>query len=272
MLYAFKTGIYVIVHNQSNSQIALPTGINIQTGFRTYIGVDRMFRNKLADPYSNCLIDLNPPNNYAKVLFSYFKQLNVNYYDQVLCLNLCFQDKLINQCNCSDVITPKIRGTNYCVQDSEVNCLTNFNSFYTNSNLDILCDYACPQKCNTISYSTETTSKNGFPTLNYVNFLVNSDDNIASKFPNGTNDTVLMDFARNGLLKIVVNYNHLYYNLMYESPTITANDFFGNVGGQLVLFMGISILSFLEILELLFTLFWVAFISKVSNIYTLEPA
>ena len=53
---------------------------------------------------------------------------------------------------------------------------------------------------------------------------------------------------------------------MYESPTITANDLFSNVGGQLVLFMGISIFSFLEILELLFNLFWVAFNSKVSKI------
>ena len=133
--------------------------------------------------------------------------------------------------------------------------------------MDILCDYACPQKCNTISYSTETTSKNGFPTLNYVNFLVNSDDNIASKFPNGTNDTVLMDFSRNGLLKIVVNYNHLYYKLMDESPTITANDLFGNVGGDLGLFIGMSLLSFVELIELCFSFIQIIFKAKSFLIY-----
>ena len=62
--------------------------------------------------------------------------------------------------------------------------------------------------------------------------------------------------------------NCLYLNVFYddlsttyttELPALTAVSLFGNIGGNLGLFIGISILTFIEIVELLITVMMIVF-------------
>jgi hypothetical protein len=227
-MLGYQSGIYVVVHNQTALPFTLPDGINIPTGYTTYIGIKRKFTNKLSSPYSNCLTELRAQNSYAKTLFGYFADLNVTYYDQNLCYTLCFQDHLVNRCACSDISTPAIRNSNYCMNTSEIECLYNFDSFFTSTDIDLLCKSACPEKCSTIEYDLVTNSIATFPTLTY---LKNQQAGNWSHymFPNGS-DTELIEFGRTGFLKVIVNYDNLYYTLIQEIPTTTQSTLFGYLG------------------------------------------
>ena len=230
--FASKTGLRLVVHNQSEVLFTLNDGIEITPGFETYVGVKREFTNKLSKPYSNCLNDLyNPPNSYAIILFNYFEQLNVSYYDQKLCFTMCYQDKMIDQCNCSDVITPKLRNMNYCVNSSEILCLNRFKNTYTTSDIDSLCENACPEKCNHLDYDLVSTSS-AFPSYNYLKILQSS-IKYGSLFPQGVSDNDLVEFARNGFLRLIVNYDKIYYTSLIEHASMDSNSLFGFLGGQL---------------------------------------
>ena len=191
------------VHNQTALPFTLPPGIGIQTGFRTYVGINREVTNKLEFPYSDCIDNLtSAKNSYSQKLFSFFKDLNVTYYDQNFCFTMCYQDKLIDKCNCQDIKTPIIRNSMYCVNTTQTDCLNNFENFYSETDLNHLCSNACPQKCHTISYNLETSSKYNFPTLSYLHFLETTNSSISHKFPMETNDTYLTQWARDSFLKI----------------------------------------------------------------------
>ena len=80
----------------------MQTGITVRPGVQEHVSMKREFFNKLEDPYSDCLNDLNiPPNEYSKILFSYFIKMKVTEYDRKFCELICFQEKLIKKCNWS---------------------------------------------------------------------------------------------------------------------------------------------------------------------------
>ena len=242
----------MIVHNQSEVPFTLNEGINIHPGTKTYISVNREFKNKLGNPYSNCLNDLsNPPNSYAESLFKHFNDLNVTYYDQDFCFKICFQDKLIDACYCSDIITPTIRNTKYCETTEEILCLNNYNYNFSKSDLNDLCDNACPFQCKTINYKLGLSSS-VFPTLSYAKALQIND--AVFSFHTDVNDSDLIEMAKNGYLKVILNYENLYYTSVDEVPAMTLNDLLGNLGGQLGLFIGISFLSLIELIELIISM------------------
>ncbi len=216
------------VHNQSELIYTLPPGLGAQTGIRTYVGINREFTNKLDRSYSDCLSNLNTKNTYAKKLFGYFNDLNVTFYKQSFCYTMCYQDKLIDKCKCQDIRTPIIRNSKYCVSSLETKCFNEFDTFFSQSDLNQLCSTACPQECKSIEYKMDTSSKFKFPTLSYLHFLQASDESISNRFPDvNTSDTDVTRWAQESFLKVIVNYDNLFYTSFDESPAVSPNDMFG---------------------------------------------
>lgn len=245
-VYAYKSGIYLTVHNQSRPKY-VADGLNIPTGHETFIGVHRSFISKQEKPYSDCLMNLKPFSDYSKILFGYFTEMNASYYDQGFCFELCYQDKLIDKCNCCDISTSIIRNSTYCVTDEQLECENEFDEMFAMSNKNLFCESACPQQCNEFNYDT-TYNMATFPTSSYLRYL--SQDEFTSRFfPQGQSESNLTEFARQSFLKIIVNYDNLYYTSIEENPQTTFETLLGNIGGQLGLFLGLSFLSFVEIVE-----------------------
>ena len=74
------------------------------------MNVQRVFTSKLAYPYSNCINDtemFNSTNStsYRAHLADLFTTVNVTYYDQEFCFEMCYQDKLVETCSCSDLVS-----------------------------------------------------------------------------------------------------------------------------------------------------------------------
>ena len=89
--WSTTNGIYMVVHNASTNPLHLPEGINLATGFESYVSVSRTFTKRLSSPYSDCIDDLNPFSSYSSVLFGYMKSLDLTDYNQIFCYKMCFQ-------------------------------------------------------------------------------------------------------------------------------------------------------------------------------------
>ncbi len=216
------------VHDQSELIYTLPSGLGAQTGVRTYVGINREFTNKLDGSYSDCLNDLNTKNSYAKKLFGYFNDLNVKFYKQSFCYTMCYQDKLIDKCKCQDIRTPIIRNSTFCVSSVEVDCFNEFDTFFFGSDLKQLCSNACPQECNSIEYKLDTSSQFNFPTLSYLRFLQASDESISKRFPAvNVSNADLSQWTQESFLRVIVNYDNLFYTSFSESQAVTGSDLLG---------------------------------------------
>ena len=248
----YKTGLVLLIHNQSTIPYTLNTEINIQSGFETYVGISRVFKNKLGSPYSDCISTFKSSDTYVNKLFGYFKELNVNYYNQEFCFELCYQDKLLSKCGCLDITTPTINGAFYCANDTDVACLQEFkNSYFTTTDTQSLCQ--CPQQCKIIKYDLKLSTFK-YPTYAYM-YNMATNNNTSEKLPlyykPNLSSTELMKYAKKSVLKLVINYDNLYYTSYDDSPAITSEALFGNIGGQLGLCGGVSLISFFEFLAIL---------------------
>jgi len=184
---------------------------------------------------------------------------------------------LIKKCGCADIIVPTINNADYCDTYETISCLQDFASTFTISDINVLCENACPQKCNTIEYGLTVTTS-GFPALNYLKILQSSAA-YSTMFPQNVSDADLLEFARQGFLKLIVNYENPYFTSIDESPAMDSQALFGFLGGQLGklffnknlglinflikflfnlgLFIGVSVLSMAEIFELIIKVLYV---------------
>jgi hypothetical protein len=227
--FSYRNGIYLLVHNQSRSLESLSGGIYLSPGSETYIAVSRTFFLKEQAPFSNCISTLKPFSAYSQTLFGYFAKINAINYDQQLCIDFCYQDKLILSCNCSSLIVQALNNTRYCESDDEVLCEQGFDSVFSSSNPDLFCEDVCRPECETLVFDT-SISLSKFPTQDYIN---------AHPYQNVS-------------LRFVLNYKDTTYTQISESPAVTFEFLLGDVGGQLNLFVGLSFLTLLEVMELAF--------------------
>ena len=96
---------------------------------------------------------------------------------------------------------------------------------YRQADLNFLCNKACPQQCNQVEYIL-SQSIAFFPEINYLKILLEKDNN----YNPGDN---LGTWAQRSVLKLVVNYENLYYTSLDENPAMDSTSLFGFLGGQL---------------------------------------
>ena len=112
--FEYKTGINLLIHNQSDFPYMLIGWINIEAGARAYIGIIRTFTSHLEKPCTNCLKDLVTDDTDLKRYFGYLTNLRVDSYQRELCFINFAQDRVLKQCGCLDVTTPTISNASYC--------------------------------------------------------------------------------------------------------------------------------------------------------------
>jgi hypothetical protein len=122
-----------------------------------------------------------------------------------------------------------------CIINSSI--LFSKNSFYLNE-----CD--CPYECEK-TYYTYTSSISLFPTLQYSNYIFQS-DLIKRKYPNITYQQLKKSVAR-----VQIFFDEMKETVVEESVKTELSDLISNLGGTLGLFLGLSFLSLIEFVEVL---------------------
>jgi hypothetical protein len=225
-------------------------GLQVQPGTQTDIAVDRMFVKKHSKPYSDCFEQKVSENLQRSDVDSelIFRTINLTgIYTQQYCLQLCYQNFLIEFCDCYDHILPNFNPPDKqpCPKfiDSLYNCQYLIKRLFYNGKNDGHCLKDCPKECDYIKYDT-TISNSEYPSDSYLEYLnAYLPDNFTKK---GTEDEKTID--KTSLLAVNVFYPSSSYTKITEEPSVSiVTDVLPNVGGDLGLFLG-NFLCFIQFL------------------------
>ncbi|CAF0901340.1 unnamed protein product [Brachionus calyciflorus] len=264
---SLTSGAILFINNQSSLVRLTDPGIELSPGTQTNIAINRMFIYKLPQPYSDCIQgDLYENNETYFVQMTLSKREN---YSQSFCLDICYENYLVNECNCTDKDL-----NNTCYLNTEnFWCFYEMKKKFFDLNFNENCKQQCPIECERVTYKVASLSTADYPSLFYEKILLNNsfirerfkiEENIENLYSD-SDDTgrKFYEEFRNSILSVNVYYDTDTYEKITETPETNFETLLANLGGQFGLFLGISLLSFLELIEL-FVWVIVYLIQKIS--------
>ena len=149
------------MHNNSFDALTRYEGVKIPVGFETDIAVKRSFYTKLSSPFSNCRTDTKTLKSSDSTYFKFIlKSMSYTTYSKDLCYEVCYQDLININCNCSDganfiTIDPS---KSICSSTQISNCVSSILAACASQDESCSCFSACPEPCYTVSYQTSLSS------------------------------------------------------------------------------------------------------------------
>ncbi|CAD5228066.1 unnamed protein product [Bursaphelenchus okinawaensis] len=223
LLTSDTAGMSILIHDQDEFPFPDIFGYTIQIGTATSIGVTYTEISRLGSPYGECTD--TKPSDYLYDL----------QYSTEGCQRSTYQADMVKNCGCYDPAYPQPNGTStMCTISSDYSC------WNTQSN-DTISDSSCTQPCHEGSYEV-TVSAAKWPSAS----LTMIGECQEGQYPN---QTCLEMYSQNGAL-IEVYYEKLNYETMAESAAYTFSTLLSNFGGQIGLWLGMSVISVVEFLVL----------------------
>ena len=267
--YTYSSGVRLLVHPPGTFPL-MDEGVNLPPGHETTITVHVTNRQLMGVPYGSCVRN--------EMLDTKFGSLEERYtYTDRVCNKFCLQDYIIDNCDCVDPYTPFpkfYRGLEkgFCglldfENHSKVNATLRHLECLAQLEMDGVCD--CPQPCSQYLYDIEV-SQVPWPHVNYHmafyhKYIANSDfaDNfsaykdieklITTDNRKGFEKLRKTDLIRRNFLEISVLLQAEQTIMMEDYPVLCLESLFGNVGGILNMWVGISFVTAVEIMDLLWT-------------------
>eukprot|EP00795_Rhopilema_esculentum_P012244 gene12244-2879_t len=216
---AVQSGIHLILHGQEETPVTME-GFRISPGFITYAEVKKTQRRNLPSPYKT---------QCGSLKLKYFKG-----YSRNLCWLEQLTDDVVGHCGCKDWFMPG---------DYKVCSLTELEMCLWSRwvDFDKYKKYSCPLPCVIDSFTTKT-SFSRFPTHD-------GSESMAKELNlNGTSRDN-HKFLSDNFLKVVIYYGDLSYEYLEQKPSYDLLVFLGDIGGQIGLFVGASVLTFFEFID-----------------------
>ena len=202
-----------------------------------------------------------------------FTVLNVPSYRQKHCLKLCIQAYVLSLCGCLDAGLPNIfsRSTQICDNLTKLECVDSARASYSNLGDKKCIDSSlnipnCPLECQSVIYS-ESVARSRYPTNYYTRYLQYTTD-ILFRFPNGSDindDNTVVNTIQKNIVLLNVFYENMAITYVAEVAEVTADKLFGDIGGNLGLFVGMCVLSFFEFAEILIEMVLIYFRKKICK-------
>uniref|UniRef100_A0A2K6FN64 Bile acid-sensitive ion channel n=1 Tax=Propithecus coquereli TaxID=379532 RepID=A0A2K6FN64_PROCO len=169
------------------------------------------------------------------------KLQNFSNYSTFGCLKECKARHIKKQCGCLPFLLPDH------IELKELCTVGTHNS-------------SCPVSCEETEYPA-TISYSSFPSQTALKYL--------SKKLNKS-----QKYISENLVNIEINYSDLNYKVTQQQKAVSVSELLGNVGGQLGLFCGASIITIIEIIEYILTNFcWICifFLVKIPEMIQWTP-
>ncbi|CAH2301228.1 acid-sensing ion channel 5 [Pelobates cultripes] len=184
--------------------------------------------------------------------------LNLEYhevYSTYGCLQECKSRFIKNECGCVPFLLPGIGKE--CDLQQLYNCVSTALYRIEKFNICTVGTYnsTCPVPCEETDYPA-TISYSTFPSEKAAEYL-------STKL--GKNTT----YMRNNLVYIDIKYQELNYKITTQQKALSASVLLSDIGGQLGLFCGASMITIIEIMEYIITnLYWICIflILKAPNV------
>jgi hypothetical protein len=103
-------------------RVVLSKGLNIMTGYKTTVYLEKSVMRQQPKPYSNCTSDLDNSNSFNRTIYDIMKKLNIEY-NYMDCVRLFYQYEVKRRCKCYD-LTFASWSNDYegCISDELYNC------------------------------------------------------------------------------------------------------------------------------------------------------
>ena len=236
-------GALIRLGNSSYLTDYLDSGILVTPGLQTNIEMSREFRSILPKPYSNCEIDSNSPLfQPGWDLYNLVSQSEY-VYSQQLCFSQCLQKYFIEKYNCTLYYFVSLYNVSLC----DLNVYTSnlfLDNIFNNNFINNLCLPSCPLECNQTLFKSSISSYQLIGEQFKANILNNS--NLVSDFIYRQLDSTQ---AEKSIVDVNIFYSSLSFILTTESPQVDWISLLGSIGGNLGLFLGVSVFSLFEMVE-----------------------
>jgi hypothetical protein len=153
-------------------------------------------------------------------------------------------------CGCLDASFFSLQNVTKCQLNKNLECTYNFflQNYTQNNFIKKFCLPLCPLECNQTEIKTPFT----FNQLSGNIYLESLKRNnvLITDFSNDQ-EKLNLDTVKESVVRINIFYDSLSYTLSTESPKMDVVSLLSNIGGNLGLFLGVSLISLCELIEAL---------------------
>ncbi|XGW35544.1 hypothetical protein V3C99_019065 [Haemonchus contortus] len=230
-------GVRITIHSQRECPFPDTFGYSAPTGAISSFGISLRKVTRL--PNGGCFNSENPlPLGYIYRDYS---------YEPEGCYRNCYQKRIISQCKCADPRFPKPSDNiDYCDIRNEAirDCLT-AESIRMTKRKSCRCTHACQQDVYTTTYS-------------------------AAKWPSGStrlecSEKDCTQYYNEHAAMLEIYYEQMSYEVLRESESYSIVNLVSDIGGQMGLWLGASVLTAIEIVIFLFNIVTIAITGRLRS-------
>ncbi|XP_068716303.1 acid-sensing ion channel 2-like [Montipora capricornis] len=216
-----SSGFKVMVHDQEEPPLINELGFAIQPGTHTFCGLRKEVMHNLPKPFKTACED--------KYLAGFKK------YTKSACLLKCRADYVISMCKCRSY---DLEGeAPPCLPQEVKNCVWPAMEIFRNESNN--CE--CPVPCEITKYQVQ---------LSYAQTPAKHFSEVLARRKHVRKD-VMRHYLRDNFLELDVYFEEMQVTLITQRQAYDQESLFGDIGGQVGLFLGASILTVLEFCDLL---------------------
>uniref|UniRef100_A0A183CAQ0 EGF-like domain-containing protein n=1 Tax=Globodera pallida TaxID=36090 RepID=A0A183CAQ0_GLOPA len=232
-------GVRIVVHEQDQEPFPDTFGYSAPTGFVSSFGLKTKIVNRLDAPYGKCSDTFRP-----------YGYIYAEHYSPEGCYRNCFQHIILERCGCGDPRFPLPNESEDRPCDArspkERLCLANQTAVLGGFH-HLTHDCHCVQPCTEHVFETAYSAA-AWPALN---FNIGGDDCALVLGTNFSKAKCTEYFTKNTAL-IEIYYEQLNYEKLKETPGYTLVNLFSDLGGNIGLWIGFSLITVMEVVELIF--------------------
>ncbi|PAA93234.1 hypothetical protein BOX15_Mlig004814g2, partial [Macrostomum lignano] len=262
---AQSAGAVVVLHEPTTQPFPEESGIRVSPGRETYIGMKQTYKKLLGSPYSdNCAIDYKTANKKYNMYRSLDEWAlpNVNY-TKMVCLKTCIQRKTESRCNCS---SPKLPPSNITRTPALPICKYSYNSTSKSVSQEAECLHAvqesefetcrsgCQSQCEEMQYDA-SISMAAWPSMGYESDAFHQvmmyNPIVRTQMDGHKTDDSKADFISQNMVKLIVFFADPETRTEISTKGYEITDLLSDMGGQVGLWLGLSVLTLFELIEML---------------------
>ncbi|XP_010781366.1 acid-sensing ion channel 4 isoform X2 [Notothenia coriiceps] len=214
---SLEAGIRVQIHSQDEPPYIHQLGFGVSPGFQTFVSCQEQRLTYLPQPWGNC-------RSTSKEKFPGYDTYSIS-----ACRLLCETNEVLRVCGCRMVHMP---GTADICPPSKINCVDKALAQLQKNTGDTC---PCETPCNLTRYGKELSMVK-IPSKGSARYLSRKYDKSE-------------DYIRDNFLVLDIFFEALNYETIEQKKAYDVAGLLGDIGGQMGLFIGASILSILEILD-----------------------
>uniref|UniRef100_A0A8B9CQ25 Acid sensing ion channel subunit family member 4 n=1 Tax=Anser brachyrhynchus TaxID=132585 RepID=A0A8B9CQ25_9AVES len=220
---SFEAGIRVQIHSQDEPPYIHQLGFGVSPGFQTFVSCQEQRLTYLPQPWGNCRASVQGEQTLP----------GYDTYSIAACRLQCEKEAVVRSCHCRMVHMPG--NESICSPNVYIECADHTLDAAVEDSQERC---SCPTPCNLTRYGKEISMVR-IPNKGSARYL-------ARKY--NKNET----YIRENFLVLDIFFEALNYEAIEQKKAYDLAGLLGDIGGQMGLFIGASILTILEILDYIY--------------------